>query len=240
MRPPVPGPSLCAAPALAKQISGVPVFAKGASFVPLDAFDARVSDARLRRILQSALDANYNTIRVWGGEVHLGEEWWRGRQTGSQAWPMQSCSLSGAFCPALLLQQMTGLCRLSRSGWRSPAPSYSLLLPLALALSSSVSRALSLDLSFPTRHPTPLPAFRWRLPARQLLGHVRRNGHSDLAGFSVCNSAVSPQHGLCRQCCRRGVVSGAPPHWSPLYVDRCGAIPLSSYINLLPRVTRCQ
>lgn len=48
-------------------INGIPVFAKGANVIPLDAFPARVTQAQLRRVLQSARDANMNMIRNWGG-----------------------------------------------------------------------------------------------------------------------------------------------------------------------------
>jgi beta-mannosidase len=48
-------------------VNGIPIFAKGASVVPFDSFPNRVTDAKLRRTLQSAKDANMNMIRVWGG-----------------------------------------------------------------------------------------------------------------------------------------------------------------------------
>jgi beta-mannosidase len=48
-------------------VNGIPIFAKGASVVPFDSFPNRVTDAKLRSILQSAKDANMNMIRVWGG-----------------------------------------------------------------------------------------------------------------------------------------------------------------------------
>ena len=48
-------------------INGVPIFAKGANLIPLDSFPERVTDARIRQILQSARDANMNMLRVWGG-----------------------------------------------------------------------------------------------------------------------------------------------------------------------------
>lgn len=49
------------------EINGIPVFAKGANFIPFDMFQPRVSEAQLRRVLQSAVDANMNMIRAWGG-----------------------------------------------------------------------------------------------------------------------------------------------------------------------------
>jgi beta-mannosidase len=48
-------------------INGIPVFAKGANSIPFDMFQPRVTEAQLRRVLQSARDANMNMVRSWGG-----------------------------------------------------------------------------------------------------------------------------------------------------------------------------
>lgn len=48
-------------------INGIPVFAKGANSIPFDMFEPRVTSAQLRRVMQSARDANMNMIRSWGG-----------------------------------------------------------------------------------------------------------------------------------------------------------------------------
>lgn len=48
-------------------VNGIPVFAKGANTIPFDMFQPRVSKAQLRRVLQSAADANMNMLRSWGG-----------------------------------------------------------------------------------------------------------------------------------------------------------------------------
>ncbi|WP_425603390.1 beta-mannosidase [Luteimonas endophytica] len=48
-------------------INGIPVFAKGANAIPFDMFEPRVTDAKPRRVLQSAVDANMNMVRNWGG-----------------------------------------------------------------------------------------------------------------------------------------------------------------------------
>jgi len=44
-----------------------PIFIKGSNWVPPDAFQERVSDERLERLLLSAKLANMNMLRVWGG-----------------------------------------------------------------------------------------------------------------------------------------------------------------------------
>ena len=49
------------------EINGIPVFAKGANYIPFDMFVPRVTEAQQRRVLQSAVDANMNMIRGWGG-----------------------------------------------------------------------------------------------------------------------------------------------------------------------------
>ncbi len=48
-------------------INDVPLFAKGANWIPADSFPARISDAHLTHLIRSAADANMNMLRVWGG-----------------------------------------------------------------------------------------------------------------------------------------------------------------------------
>ena len=54
-------------PVMFFRVNGVPIFAKGANLVPFDAFQSRVNDTFMEDILDSAIDANMNMIRVWGG-----------------------------------------------------------------------------------------------------------------------------------------------------------------------------
>ncbi len=51
------------------RVNGVPVFAKGANVVPFDAFQSRVTKAGVEHILESAVAANMNMVRVWGGGI---------------------------------------------------------------------------------------------------------------------------------------------------------------------------
>ncbi len=51
-------------------INGVPVFAKGANWIPADSFTTRISKAKYRHMLESARDANMNMLRVWGGGIY--------------------------------------------------------------------------------------------------------------------------------------------------------------------------
>ncbi|OHX64798.1 hypothetical protein NH26_22805 [Flammeovirga pacifica] len=52
------------------EVNGRPVFAKGANYIPNDLFLPRVSDSTYQHIIQSALDANMNMLRVWGGGIY--------------------------------------------------------------------------------------------------------------------------------------------------------------------------
>jgi beta-mannosidase len=54
------------------KVNGVPIFVKGSNWIPIDAFHSRVNASRVETMLQSALDANMNTVRVWGGGVYTG------------------------------------------------------------------------------------------------------------------------------------------------------------------------
>lgn len=51
-------------------INGVPVFAKGANWIPADSFPTRISRARYRQLLESARDSNMNMLRAWGGGIY--------------------------------------------------------------------------------------------------------------------------------------------------------------------------
>ena len=48
-------------------VNGVPFFSKGANWIPADAFYDQAPVERVRDLLQSAVDANMNMLRVWGG-----------------------------------------------------------------------------------------------------------------------------------------------------------------------------
>ena len=53
--------------AFAFVVNGRPVFCRGANLVPSDALPARETRAARRALLDAAVEANMNTIRVWGG-----------------------------------------------------------------------------------------------------------------------------------------------------------------------------
>lgn len=51
----------------AHEVNGVKIFAMGADYIPEDNILSRVTKERTSRLLQDAVAANYNCVRVWGG-----------------------------------------------------------------------------------------------------------------------------------------------------------------------------
>jgi len=52
------------------KLNGVPVFMKGANYIPLHNFQSRVTPEKYEYYIQSAVDANMNMLRVWGGGIY--------------------------------------------------------------------------------------------------------------------------------------------------------------------------
>jgi len=57
-------------------VNGVPIFAKGANWIPSDSFTPRVSKEKYRHLLNSAIQANMNMLRVWGGGIYESDEFY--------------------------------------------------------------------------------------------------------------------------------------------------------------------
>lgn len=51
-------------------VNGVPVFAQGGNWVPADCLPARVTPEKYRFLLERAVDAGCNMLRVWGGGIY--------------------------------------------------------------------------------------------------------------------------------------------------------------------------
>ncbi|MEM0309156.1 MAG: glycoside hydrolase family 2 protein [Thermofilaceae archaeon] len=49
------------------RINGVPVFLKGANWIPADLLISRITRERYRELLELAVEGNHNALRVWGG-----------------------------------------------------------------------------------------------------------------------------------------------------------------------------
>ncbi|XP_076998786.1 beta-mannosidase [Tamandua tetradactyla] len=78
------------------KINGFPVFLKGSNWIPADSFQDRVTSDLLRLLLQSAVDANMNTLRVWGGGIYEQDEFYEiCNELGIMVWQdfMFACAL---------------------------------------------------------------------------------------------------------------------------------------------------
>jgi beta-mannosidase len=79
-------------------INGVPVFAKGANLIPFDMFPARVTAVQQRRILDGAVAANMNMVRVWGGGYYPNDAFYDiADELGLMVW--QDFMFGGAVTP---------------------------------------------------------------------------------------------------------------------------------------------
>jgi beta-mannosidase len=52
------------------KLNGVPLFMKGANYIPQDSFLNRVTEAKYRKLINDAREANMNMVRVWGGGIY--------------------------------------------------------------------------------------------------------------------------------------------------------------------------
>ncbi|MHB1000174.1 MAG: beta-mannosidase [Armatimonadota bacterium] len=52
------------------EVNGEPVFAKGGNWVPPDIIFANTDAARYRKLVELAVDANFNALRIWGGGMY--------------------------------------------------------------------------------------------------------------------------------------------------------------------------
>jgi beta-mannosidase len=52
------------------EVNGVSIFAMGANYIPEDNIVARCSRERTERLIQDCVEANFNSIRVWGGAFY--------------------------------------------------------------------------------------------------------------------------------------------------------------------------
>ena len=51
-------------------LNGVPIFARGAAWIPAHSFVGAIRDERYDMLLKTAKDANMNMLRVWGGGIY--------------------------------------------------------------------------------------------------------------------------------------------------------------------------
>jgi beta-mannosidase len=51
-------------------LNDVPIFAKGANWIPADSFLSQMTEGRYRELLELAVEAHMNMLRVWGGGIY--------------------------------------------------------------------------------------------------------------------------------------------------------------------------
>jgi beta-mannosidase len=56
------------------KLNGIPIFAKGANYIPEDNFLPRVSLAKTKQLIMYAKAANINMLRIWGGGTYGSDE----------------------------------------------------------------------------------------------------------------------------------------------------------------------
>ena len=52
------------------KVNDVPVYAKGANYIPQNSMQNKVTDAHYEKLLNDVVDANMNMLRVWGGGIY--------------------------------------------------------------------------------------------------------------------------------------------------------------------------
>ncbi len=52
------------------KLNGIPVFMKGANYIPDDSFMPRVTDSIYKSRIKTAVNSNMNMLRVWGGGIY--------------------------------------------------------------------------------------------------------------------------------------------------------------------------
>ena len=78
------------------KLNGVPVFMKGANYIPSDIFTTRNTLLNYKRVVTDAVSANMNMLRIWGGAIYENDELYDlFDQNGILAWNdfMFACSV---------------------------------------------------------------------------------------------------------------------------------------------------
>lgn len=78
------------------EVNGVPVFGKGANYIPNDLFLPRVTLDDYETVINSAVEANMNMLRVWGGGIYENDEFYElCDEKGMMVWQdfMFACSM---------------------------------------------------------------------------------------------------------------------------------------------------
>ncbi len=59
------------------EVNGIPLFAKGANYIPGEIFTTQQDEAYYEKIFDQITDANMNFVRVWGGGIYENEAFYR-------------------------------------------------------------------------------------------------------------------------------------------------------------------
>lgn len=169
------------------KVNGKPVFMKGANYIPQDNFLTRVSSERYEHILQSAVDANMNMIRVWGGGIYEDDIFYElCDEKGLLVWQdfMFSCAMypgDEAFLQNVQVEAEENVKRLSHhpslalwcgnneilmkwSGWRNNANQEGNQVPLWETKEDSLKITQAYDSIFKNILPTTVKAYGQGVP----------------------------------------------------------------------------
>ncbi|WP_353776858.1 glycoside hydrolase family 2 protein [Winogradskyella sp. 3972H.M.0a.05] len=58
------------------KVNGVPVYAKGANYIPQHSFQNKVTEQHYEKLLNDVVDANMNMLRVWGGGIYESDKFY--------------------------------------------------------------------------------------------------------------------------------------------------------------------
>ncbi|KAF4712656.1 hypothetical protein FOZ62_026079, partial [Perkinsus olseni] len=82
------------------KVNGEPIYARGANWIPSDAFESRVDEPRLRRHFEQYRKAHFNMLRVWGGGVYASDLFYElADEYGFLIW--EEAMFAGAAYPTL-------------------------------------------------------------------------------------------------------------------------------------------
>jgi beta-mannosidase len=87
------------------EVNGLPVWGRGANWVPADCFPASISRERYRRLVGEMAAQNMNILRVWGGGLYESDDFYDAcDETGILVWQdfMFACSVYPAYDKAYL------------------------------------------------------------------------------------------------------------------------------------------
>lgn len=86
-------------------INDIPIFIRGANYIPEDVFLTRMNKSRTEQLIREAIKANFNSLRIWGGGIYPSNDFYDlCDQYGLIVWQdlMFACTLYDINNPAFL------------------------------------------------------------------------------------------------------------------------------------------